>query len=153
MTCLTHQIPGARIYSAPKVRNATAWGNAPGNLPPNPAALKARHEIVLAALQYLFRAFSALTTIPPFNLGRWPRLLHHAPLALIAQSSQSPRLAARATGCPACLFRSEYWQLRLLFASAPFLPSPAADALCLPLVLPRCEQSGHSAPGQLPVLC
>jgi len=25
------------------VRNATAWGNAPGNLPANPKALKARH--------------------------------------------------------------------------------------------------------------
>src|SRR5687767_4179807 len=68
--------------SAPKVRNATAWGNAPGNLPANPEALKARHNIVPAALWYLFRAFSALIRIPPVNLGRWPRLLHHAPLAL-----------------------------------------------------------------------
>jgi len=66
MTCLTHQNTWRAYLFTPKVRNATAWGNAPGNLPPNPAALKARHEIVLAALQYLFRAFSALTTIPPF---------------------------------------------------------------------------------------
>jgi hypothetical protein len=64
------------------VRNATAWGNAPGILPPNPEALKARHKPFFAARQYLFRAFSALTATPRFNLGRWPRLLHHAPLAL-----------------------------------------------------------------------
>src|SRR5687768_4348242 len=29
--------------SAPKVRNATAWGHAPGNLPANSEALKARN--------------------------------------------------------------------------------------------------------------
>jgi len=41
------------------VQNATAWGNAPVNLPANPEALKARHETGLETLQHLFRAFSA----------------------------------------------------------------------------------------------
>jgi len=54
------------------VRNATAWGNAPGKLPANPEALKARHETAFAVLQYLFRAFSASTAIPPFNLAVGP---------------------------------------------------------------------------------
>jgi len=69
------------VLSAPKVRNATVWGNAPGNLPANPEALKARHETVLAALQLIPRLqrFDHNSNV---NLGRWPRLLHHAPLAL-----------------------------------------------------------------------
>src|SRR5688572_13148871 len=80
LTCLA----GALIST--KVRNATAWGNAPGNLPTNPEALKARHETVLPLLQYFFRAFSALEHHSTVNLGRWPRLLHHAPLALNASN-------------------------------------------------------------------
>jgi hypothetical protein len=64
------------------VRNATAWGNAPGKLPTDPEALKARHEAVACCTPVLIPRLQRFDHNSTVNLGRWPRLLHHAPLAL-----------------------------------------------------------------------
>jgi len=74
--------------SAPKVRNA------PGKLPAKPEALKARHKsapcctpVLIPRLQRFDRNFHRY-------LGRWPRLLHHAPLALNATNNTSRAVGA-----------------------------------------------------------
>jgi hypothetical protein len=82
MTIAHHRTFG--LESAPKVRNAKAWGNAPGNKPRNSSALKARNEPFIATTEFpvpipRFQRFSCISIL---DLGRWPRLLHHAPLAL-----------------------------------------------------------------------
>ena len=66
------------------MRNATAWGNAPGKLPTDPEALKARHEAVPCSTLVLIPRLQRFDHNSTVNLGRWPRLLHHAPLALNA---------------------------------------------------------------------
>src|SRR5687767_11920485 len=65
-------------------------GNAPGNLPVNPEALKARHGTVLCCTPVLIPRLQRFDREPTVNLGRWPRLLHHAPLALNASNSLVP---------------------------------------------------------------
>src|SRR5687767_9703433 len=72
---------------APKVRNATAWGNAPGNLPTNPEALKARNKTVLCRRLRAIPRLQRFDHNSAVNLGRWPRLLHHAPLVLNASNN------------------------------------------------------------------
>jgi len=67
------------------VRNATAWGNASGNLPANPEALKARNKTVLCLTLVIIPRLQRFDQYSAINLGRWPRLLHHAPLALDAE--------------------------------------------------------------------
>ena len=71
-------ILGQLWFLAPKVRNVTAWGNAPGEMGLLILeALKARNTTPATHF-----APSALPGIPETRLGRWPRLLHFAPLAL-----------------------------------------------------------------------
>src|SRR5687768_3287806 len=74
-------------YWAPKVRNGAACGNAPGNLPANTEALKARNKKPSLLHSSTYYAPSALDHNSTVNLGRWPRLLHHAPLALNASNN------------------------------------------------------------------
>jgi len=69
------------------VRNATACGNAPGSLPANPEALKARHKTVLYCTPVPIARLQRFDHNSTVNLGRWPRLLHHAPLALNASNN------------------------------------------------------------------
>ncbi len=79
------------------MRDAKAWGNAPGNESTNPAALKARHKLkqkrVIATPKFpvpipRFQRFSHISIL---YLGRWPRLLHHAPLALSLKPTDADR--------------------------------------------------------------
>jgi hypothetical protein len=77
------------------VRNATAWGNTPGNPPTNPEALKARHDAVLCSAQVLIPPLQRFDHNSTVDLGRWPRLLHHAPLALNAAAVLTVYRAAK----------------------------------------------------------
>jgi len=65
------------------VRNVTAWGNAPGKLiwkaRSAEGALWNRRDW-MCCIQ--LRTFSAYKNKNRRRLGRWPRLLHLAPLAL-----------------------------------------------------------------------
>jgi hypothetical protein len=80
----------AQRISAPKARNVIAWGNAPGKSRISKKALKARNDSYESyptqknGFASQFSAFSAqkfFSNNP--DLGRCPRLLHFAPLALI----------------------------------------------------------------------
>ena len=62
-------------FSAPKARNAIAWGNAPGDGVNSSRALKACNGALRC------RAFGASISLWMFP-GALPRLLHFAPLAL-----------------------------------------------------------------------
>src|SRR6267378_3605855 len=73
---------------APKARNVTAWGNAPGDGQRVLEALKARNRnyrsktaVVKLPLNIISRLQRWDAPTAPY-LGRWPRLLHFAPLAL-----------------------------------------------------------------------
>ena len=73
--------------SAPKARNVIAWAIGPGGTPFSFLALKARNDVgsstvtIITVDDYYF-APSALPKLTDLNLGRCPRLLHFAPLAL-----------------------------------------------------------------------
>src|SRR5258706_15982597 len=87
---------------APKARNVIAWGNAPGDGQRVLEALKARNRscrsktaVVKLPLNIISR-FQRWDAPTATYLGRWPRLLHFAPLALRTEFSHR-------------LFRSWYW--------------------------------------------
>src|ERR1700720_418432 len=77
------------VVSTPTAQNVIAWGNAPGETPASLGSAEgAKWETVnrkprrLSCLNIILR-FQRLGRV--FNgsyLGRWPRLLHFAPLAL-----------------------------------------------------------------------
>ncbi len=72
--------------SAPKARNVIAWASGPGGRGHHFAALKARN--VVSGGAFLTVLISRLQRYPKFQgfpLGRCPRLLHFAPLALRAR--------------------------------------------------------------------
>jgi hypothetical protein len=78
---------GELRVSAPKARNVIAQGNALGEHADVSLALKARNDdsrtetVSIKVPPRLLRAFSA-RKFDGLYLGRWPRLLHFAPLAL-----------------------------------------------------------------------
>jgi hypothetical protein len=70
-------------FKAPKARDVTAWGNAPGTKALIREALKARNEVSAPNDQSpVHFAPSALLWFVDTPLGRCPRPLHFAPSAL-----------------------------------------------------------------------
>jgi hypothetical protein len=103
--------------SAPKAQSVTAWGNAPGKGRRVLEVLKARNRncrfqnTVVRRPPNIISRFQRWEVLTGPYLGRWPRLLHFAPLALKPEFSHGLYRSGFCTLSPASRAQLSNWWL------------------------------------------